>query len=237
MSTPETSHLALEEDWVIQSPRTPAQLIVLLHGAAGTPADMQALGEALAAVFTQALILALPAPIQAHDHRRSWLLPSEDQDRYDIAQVQGLVERLCARIEALQHVHGLDPQATALLGFGQGATLVLHSTMQPTPPAERVVALSGAFAQPLASLRYGGTIHLLHGKNDDHTHWKTVVEDAYVLRDSGVDMTAEVVPLIGHELHADLIAKTVERLSTHIAQHLFDEARASAPPDSPGQAH
>ena len=123
----------------------------------------------------------------------------------------------------------MSAQASALIGFGQGATLALHSTLLNTPWADRVVALAGAFAQRPESVRYLGTIHLLHGKDDARTHWKTVLEDAYCLRDRGVDMTAEIMPLIGHALHASLIDKTLERLSTHISKHLFEAAVASAP--------
>lgn len=224
-------------DWVIQSSARPAQLIVLLHGALGQPADMHALGLALGRVFQHAQIVALVAERLPSSQRRAWFAPGQDQDRYRDADVNAAARSLSQRVAALQERLGLGAQATALLGFGQGATLVLHSTTQSTPPAERVVAIGGAFAQSPAALHYGGTIHLLHGRNDLHTHWKTVLEDAYALRGCGVDMTAEIVPMIGHELHPTLIEKTVERLSTHIAQHLFDAAHASAPPASPGQAH
>lgn len=218
-------------DLLIQNPKTPGQLIVLLHDEAGKPQDMAPLGHALAAAFPQALVVAMQAPLAgtAPTAGHAWFHTEVTLGRSKPSELEPALDQLAQRILEHQTNSGLSAQASALIGFGQGATLALHSTLLNTPWADRVVALAGAFAQRPESVRYLGTIHLLHGKDDAKTHWKTVLEDAYCLRDRGVDMTAEIVPLIGHALHASLIDKTLERLSTHISKHLFEAAVASAP--------
>ena len=219
----------------IQTPAKAAQLIVLLHSKHGKPSDMQALGEALATAFPQAQVLAPQAPLGsgAAGGGRAWFEAEPHEDRFAESELKHAVRDLGQRMAAWQAQAGVGRAETALIGFGQGATLALQSTCLTEPWADRVLALAGAFAQRPVDLRYLGSIHLLHGKQDALTHWKTVLDDAYCLRASGVDMTAEILPLIGHELHPSLIDKTLERLSTHISRHLFEAAMAQAP----GQDH
>ena len=218
-------------DLLIQNPPTPAQLILLLHGEGGKPQDMAPLGRALSAAFPQALIVAMQAPLARSDPHtgHTWFHSKVELGRSNPADLQPALNQLAQRIHAHQANSGVSTQATALIGFGQGATLALHSTLLNAPWADRVVALAGAFAQRPEAVRYLGSIHFLHGKEDAITHWKTVMQDAYCLRDHGVDMTAEIVPLVGHELHTRFIDKTLERLSTHVSKHLFEAAVASAP--------
>lgn len=221
------AHLEL----LIQAPAKAAQLIVLLHGKNGSPGDMQALGQALAESFPQARVLAPQAPLaaQAPGHGHLWFEVEAEEERFSPRHIDSAMIGLGERMVMWQSQAEISRAETALIGFGQGATLALQSTLLATPWADRVMALAGAFAQKPVGLHYLGSVHLLHGKNDALTHWKTVLEDAYCLRDSGIDMTAEILPLIGHEMHPTMIKKATERLSTHISKHLFEAAMTQAP--------
>ncbi|HSV78739.1 MAG TPA: hypothetical protein VLK85_05975 [Ramlibacter sp.] len=51
-------------------------------------------------------------------------------------------------MRAWQRESGIGANATALIGFSQGAIMALESTQQPEPVAARVIAIAGRFAQP-----------------------------------------------------------------------------------------
>lgn len=213
---------------VVQRPEKAAQLVLLFHGEFTDAHAMRPCAQALAAVFPQALVACIEAPYTgAQPGSRQWLSPlqaaAEGEAAWQAAVQQALpnVQRAIAYWQALT---GVPPEATALVGFGQGATLVLESTQSIPPAASRVVAIAGRFATLPEDDRYRGTIHFLHGKNDTTVSYQHTIAAAYRVRDLGLDLTAEVVPFIGHELHPDFVEATVEKLSQHISKHLWDEA-------------
>jgi phospholipase/carboxylesterase len=131
-----------------------------------------------------------------------------------------------------QERSGVSAAATALIGLAQGAEMVLElSKLQPML-ASRVVAMGGRFTTLPEAPTAVTTTHFLHGKLDLQTHYRYSVEAAHHLRDMGCDITAEVVPFVGHALHPDLIELTITKLSTHIAQHLWTAAQEAAPASS-----
>jgi phospholipase/carboxylesterase len=125
---------------------------------------------------------------------------------------------------------GVSAAATALIGLSQGAEMVLEASKPKPMLASRVLAIGGRFTTLPAEPTAVTTLHFLHGKQDARIHYSHSVVAAHHLRDMGCDITAEVLPFIGHELHPDLIELAVTKLSTHIAQHLWTAAQESAPP-------
>lgn len=98
--------------------------------------------------------------------------------------------------------------------------------------ASRIVAMGGRFTTLPTEPTAVTTTHFLHGKLDQLTPYRHSVEAVHHLRDMGCDITAEVVPFVGHELPPDLIELTITKLSTHIAQNLWTAAQEAAPPSS-----
>ncbi|MDT8991942.1 esterase [Curvibacter sp. APW13] len=214
---------------VVQRPEQAAQLVLLFHGEFTDAQAMVPCAQALAAVFPQALVACIQAPHAATgSDARQWLgpVPAGDEAAWQ-TEVQQALPRFQRAIAWWQTQTGVASDATALVGFGQGATLVLESTQCAPAPASRVVAIAGRFANLPEDDRYRGTIHFLHGKNDSTVSYHHTIAGAYRVRDLGLDLTAEVVPFIGHELHADFIEATVEKLSQHISKHLWDDALAA----------
>jgi len=221
---------------VVQQPAQAAQLVLLFHGEFTTAQAMLPLASAVAKAFPQAFVACIEAPYSTPDgDARAWLAGAHVHDS-DSALGNRVQAAMPLFLEVVQHwqTHtGLPPEATALIGFCQGATLVLESTQEDTPLASRVVAIAGRFATLPHTDRYRGTLHLLHGKSDTTVPFEHAIAAAYRLRDLGLDLTAEVRPFVGHELHPDFIEITVSRLSTHISKHLLDdhaESSAQSPP-------
>lgn len=237
---------------VVQRPSTPAQLVLLFHGADSTALAMQACAQALATAFPHALVASIQGPhagTQARTH--AWLtahatLPAAHDpagtgaaDAWVATETSArdLASSLTLLVQAVRYWQGhtgLDAAATALVGFGQGATLVLESTLLEHAPAQRVVAVAGRFATLPTRWAYRGSIHLLHGKDDAVVPYRHTVEAAHRVRDLGGDFTAEVTPQLGHELHTDLIDSLVHRLSTHVSRFAWEDALQN--PDLPDPA-
>lgn len=218
---------------VVQHPPQAAQLVLMFHGEFTTARAMLPCAQALAATFPQAMVACIEAPYAAADEsRRQWWPETDsvpDEDAWQ-ALVREAMAPFLQTIAYWQKASGVGPEATALVGFGQGATLVLESTQVKPAPASRVMAIAGRFADLPEDDRYRGTIHFLHGKNDATVPYQYTLEAAYHLRDMGMDLTAKVIPLVGHELHPEFVEATVQQLSQHISRHLLVEAGQSAQP-------
>lgn len=225
---------------IIQQPAGQAQQLVLLfHGWGSTAASMRTLGERLAGTFPSAVVVAINAPDLAAGL-------SSDTTGYQWFNVQGVTEEnrqarvdaampaFVACIEQWQATTGVSPEATALVGMSQGAIMALEASKLAAPmrheaPAKllfgRMVSLCGRFASLPTAATEHITIHLLHGKDDAVIPYSHTVNAAHLVRDLGGDVTAEVLPFIGHEIHPDFIALAIRKLSTHIPHRLWLQAQ------------
>lgn len=216
---------------IIQQPALPAaQLILLFHGVGADAQSMRPMGERLAAEFPRAMIVSVaayhPSDISNGFQWFSVIGITEENRATRIAQAMPAFEACVAH---WQQVAGVDAAATALMGFSQGAIMALESTKRDTPIASRVFAISGRFATLPDAAPGETTIHFLHGKVDTVMPYRHTMEAATHLRDLGADITAEVVPFIGHEVHADFIDLVITKLTTHVPKRLWAEALKADP--------
>ena len=210
---------------LFQRPAQPAQLILLFHGVGANAANLSSLAEGVAAAFANAMVVSVNAPEASFTpDGRQWFSVADITEDTRQARVDQAMPGFVATIAHWQAEAGLGAHATALLGFSQGAIMALESTKLATPPASRVVAFSGRFATLPATSSYSGTVHFLHGKEDPVIPFQHTVLAAHHLRDLGVDLTAEVVPFVGHAIPPEFIQMAVHKLSTHIAHHIWKEA-------------
>ncbi len=219
---------------VIQEPVDPAaQLILLCHAAGADAASLLPLGERLCETFPQAAIVSLQADSPAASPQGfEWFAPAGVTEENRATRVAQALPALQTAVRDWQERSGVSAAATALIGVSQGAEMVLElSKLQPML-ASRVVAMGGRFTTLPDTPPAVTTTHFLHGRLDQLTPYRYSVEAAHHLRDMGCDITAEVVPFVGHELHPDLIELAITKLSTHIAQHLWTAAQEAAPPSS-----
>lgn len=216
---------------IIQEPADPAaQLILLCHAGGADAASLLPLGERLCETFPQATIVALQAVMPAATPEGfEWFATSDLTDVNRVARVAQAVAALQDTIGDWQERSGVRAIATALIGVSQGAEMVLEASKLHPMLASRVVAMGGRFTTLPDAPPAVTTIHFLHGKLDALVPYSHSVVAAHHLRDMGCDITAEVVPFVGHELHPDLIELAITKLSTHIAHHLWTAAQEAAP--------
>jgi phospholipase/carboxylesterase len=227
----------LDFSFIIQEPAEPAaQLILLCHAAGADAASLLPLGERLREAFPQAVIVSLQADTPAASPQGfEWFATADVSDGADgnrAAHVAQAVAALKTAVRDWQVRSGVAAAATALIGLSQGAELVLEASKLHPMMASRVVAMGGRFTTLPDVPPAVTTIHFLHGKLDALVPYSHSVIAAHHLRDMGCDITAEVVPFVGHELHPDLIELAIAKLSTHIAHHLWTAAQEAAPPSA-----
>ncbi len=207
----------------------PQQLFLLFHGVGAAPDDLVPLGQILAEQFPRSAIVSVQAP---HDCPYS--------SGFQWFSVDGITEEqrgprtreaLPAFIEAVQHwqqTFQLGAEATALVGFSQGAIMALSSTQSEPHLATRIVALSGRFAELPTTAPELCTIHMIHGKIDAVIPYSHTVLAAERLVELGADVTADVIPFVGHEIPQEITNLVIERLTTHVPQRLWKEAQNAA---------
>lgn len=214
--------LALE--WIPEHDAPPPQLLVLLHGAGGRGALMRPLAEALRAQFPQAALLAPDAP-QAFDGGgpgRQWFAGDEP------AALEAAVEALNAWLQAQQARLGVQPQALALAGFDQGATLALALVLRHDGAAGRVLAFGGRFDRLPAQAPRRTTLHLLHGGADAVVPAGHVREALQHLGALQGDATLDIAQGVGHELHPALIDSALFQLTHHVPHRTWRAALGAA---------
>lgn len=205
----------------------PDLLFLLLHGAGADAAQMRPLALALRAQYPQAAVLALNAPVlvEAGQH---WYSLDGCNDAVHAERVQAALPAFVATVRSWAAQWELPWQQVALAGFSQGAVLALEAVQAEAQLAGRVLAFSGAYASPPAHAPFEVSLHLLHGQLDGVLPYQDQVSAARRLVQLGADITADVLPDIGHELHPALIERALKQLCNFLPARLWKEAMAAA---------
>jgi len=208
---------------------------VLLHGLGADAASMEPVRAALRAQYPQAALVSLNGPLSLAEGGQAWFAVEGLNDLDAEVLEQRLAERLDQALPALvQRVQAwakhfeLDWERVALAGFSQGATLALEAVQAQDRLAGRVLAFSGGHVRVPQHAPHEVSIHLLHGLDDALVPYPPVVNMARTLVSLGADITADVLPGVGHELHPKLVDKAMEQLRSFLPARLWRAAQAAA---------
>lgn len=69
---------------------------------------------------------------------------------------------------------------------------------------------------------------MIHGKQDSVIAYSHTVHAAERLVQLGADITADVIPFVGHEITPEIAQLVIERLTTHVPKRYFDAAQAAS---------
>jgi phospholipase/carboxylesterase len=191
------------------------QLLILLHGAADTPAAMRPLATAWRGPFAQAQVLGPAA-----------LGPAYADVEADLADV---LARLRAWIVAAQQASGVGPAATAIAGFGEGALAALELASAFDGLAGRVLAFGGRYAVLPTRAPAETTLHLFHGADDAVVPVAQARAALERLGALGGDATIDIANRTGHVLAPVLVDCALHRLRTHIPARTWAAALGSIP--------
>lgn len=235
-------------------PLLPAQgpvelLFLLFHGDGAHAGQMDGLAQALRAQYPQAAVVALNAPQRlpsaaVEGHR--WF----DADGTDPAAALAIaLPGFIATVRAWAQRYDLSWERVALAGFSQGGQMALEAVLTEPALAGRVLSFGAAPLGRPVSAPEGCTLHLLHGKQDDVVPYAHVVDAAQAWLALGADITADVLPHVGHALAPALVERALQQLRTFIPARLWREAvmtaaemdqadaRALQPERPPGPVH
>lgn len=215
---------------VVQRPAgPPAQLFLLFHGFGTDEHDMVPLGQLLATDFPNALVVSVGA-VEPSDSGpgRQWFSLRGITDENRVPRVAAAMPAFRENIRAWQADAGVDPAATALVGFSQGAIMALESTAAEAAVAGRVVAIAGRYAALPTRAPQATTLHLIHGKADPVVSYGHTIAAAERIIGLGGDATADVLPFVGHLIDDEVVALMCERLTGYVPRRLWDEAMRAA---------
>lgn len=215
----------------------PASLLFLLtHGHGQDETAMQPLATALAREYPQAAVLCLRAPhpadvVAGRDRSIGYQYFSRIgiSDVNRSARVTAALPGFIAEVRQLQQHFGVGWACTALAGFSQGGIVALEAVQAEPRLAGRVLAFGARHAEPPMHAPQDTTVHLLHGLRDVVIPPALPVDSAERLLALGGDVTADVLPGIGHELHPTLVAKALEQLRTFLPKRVWREVMSEAP--------
>jgi len=215
-SAPEPAPPALAT--IVQRPAgRPGQLILLFHAAGADPSEMLPLARRLAAEFPQAFVVSVGAPeASASETGREWFADEDPDGPARSGRVAAAMPCFLATIRHWQEAAGVAPEATAVVGFAQGATMALECAGEREAPAGRVVSIAGRFARLPDRVPADATFYMLHGKADEVVPCAHTVAAAERIVALGGDVIADVIPAAGHAVDDRIADLLIERLRTHI---------------------
>ena len=165
MASPSDDQLWLELPAL--SERAPPRLLVFLHGAGSRPETFAPVAIAWQLKFpgaTAAILQGLHAGAAGHGF-----------DWYDnrgvaadrIGRIAEATDAVAHRVKSLQNTCGVGAERTVLIGFSQGATVVLQALRRHPGLCSIGVAYAGRLASPIrADERIRADVHLIHGELD-----------------------------------------------------------------------
>lgn len=211
----------------------PELLFLLLHGAGADASQMRPLAQALHAQYPQAAILSLNGPepydmIPGGGSGWQWYSLAGANDDNHAARIDAALPDFIAIVRSWAAQFDLPWQRVALAGFSQGAVMALEAVQVEVELAGRVLAFSGAYATMPGHAPPQVSVHILHGQQDGVLPSQDQVAAAKRLVQLGADVTADILPGIGHELHDELIERALEQLQTFVPARVWREAMQAA---------
>ena len=218
------------DHFVVQSPDKPAQqLLLLFHGVGDNPVSMGQIGSWFAPLFPDALIVSVGGA-EASGSGRQWFsidgISEEDRQQ----RVDAIMPTFIETVRHWQQQSGVRPQATALIGFSQGAIMALEAVKALPGLASRVIAFNGRYATLPTSASAATTVHLIHGGEDRVIDLSLAVAAQEALLAVGGDVTLDIVEDLPHAIDDRSMQLALDHLRYTVPKHYFDEALSGSTP-------
>ena len=188
--------------WGPASKGTAKQLVMLCHGLGADGHDLIDLAPAWSHALPDALFASVDAPFP-HDSGfgRQWWSVADRSTAVMEAGVRRAAPYLHDFIDAELVRLALPPIAYALMGFSQGAMMVLFAGLRRPSAPRAILAFSGALVAPdslAAEMVNRAPVLLVHGDADDVVPVQRSHDAEAALREARVPVEATYVPGLGH---------------------------------------
>lgn len=208
---------------------TPSRLLVFLHGAGSSPEAFVPVALAWQLKFpgaTAAVVEALQ-PASAGDGKDWYDGRGPGIDHED--RIVAAADSVAKRIRTLQAQTGLGADSTVLIGYSQGANVVLELARPPDAVAGIVVAYAARLSRSLREGEApGATIHLIHGELDTVVPASQAERAFRQLQAAGADVSLDIAIDHGHFIGQGMINLG----TTRVMQTIFRGRRPNRHPAS-----
>jgi phospholipase/carboxylesterase len=185
-----------------------APLVLLFHGVRATGIDMNWLAGALSQHLPGASFVQPDAPF-AEDREgvgRQWfslrdITPANRPTR--VAEARAPFDEIVTAVLARHGRSRDDLGRVALVGFSQGAIMVLDAVASGRWPVPAAVAISGRLALPDPLRPISSKLLLVHGRDDPAVPATESVNAARRLRAAGNAPRLRLFPGLGHTISAE----------------------------------
>jgi phospholipase/carboxylesterase len=175
------------------------QLVILCHGVGADGHDLIDLAPVWSKAVPHAAFVAPDGP-KPYDQARSgrqWFSLADRTPTRMIAGVQAAAPILARFIDEELARLSLPADAVALMGFSQGAMMVLQVGLARSVPPRAVLAFSGALLVP-GAIANRAPVLLVHGARDEVVPVERTYQAEQALRDAGVPVETHISPELGH---------------------------------------
>lgn len=183
--------------------RAATVLVVLCHGVGADGHDLIGLAERFGAGLTGAAFIAPdgPEPCDMAPMGRQWFSLQDRSPAVLDAGARRAAPLLLGTIEAELGRLGLGPEAVVLMGFSQGAMMVLHAGLRRRPAPRAILSYSGALLDSLeldAEISGRPPVLLVHGRDDAVVPFARGPAAEAALRRVGVPVVCDWRAGVGH---------------------------------------
>jgi phospholipase/carboxylesterase len=197
--------------WGPQAGGAPKQLVVLVHGLGADGRDLIDLAPAWGSALPHAAFAAPDGPERCDmgPMGRQWFSLANRAPAVLASEIKRPRPAFDAFIDAELARLGLPATAYALMGFSQGAMMVLYAGLRRAQPPRAILAYSGALvaADVLATERTNSApVLLVHGMADSVVEVARSQAAEAALRQAGIQVEARYTPGLDHTIDAGGVA-------------------------------
>ncbi len=125
---------------------------------------MGEIGSWFARTFPEGLVISVGSPGPG----RQWFAEAKMHDQSVQQRVDLAMPQFVESVQHWQQESGVQPNATALIGFSQGGSMVLEAVKAHADLAGRAVIFNGRFITLPEKASTRTTVHLIHGEYDEY---------------------------------------------------------------------
>ena len=201
------------------SDSAPTRLMVFFHGEGSTPEAFSPVALSWQLKFPGATVLVMQGLRERTPGRWEWF-DSRGVGQERIARVQDAAKNMAIQIRETQSRHGFSADSTILVGFSQGAQLLLELVRSHQEICGFAICYSARLLRPIhATEKLATPIHLIHGSLDSLVPLVYARQAFDGLKAIGADVTLDVMEDGSHHIDQDMIILGTTRAMQSVFKH------------------
>ncbi|MBT0727659.1 esterase [Rosenbergiella australiborealis] len=209
------------------------QLFILFHRNGDDPRSMAEIGQWFGKAFPTAFVISVGAPIPLVQGGSAWFIEEDAPASTTVMQqkIDQIMPLFMQTVRECQKQCGVSAEATALIGFSEGSTMILEALKNSELLAGRAIIFSGRYNSAPNAASMHTTIHLIHGDDDEHIPLIHAVNAEQWLKEAGGDVTLDIIDELPHAIDDQGIEIALKHLRETIPQRYFDQISQGEAPD------